>query len=103
MLSRHVLLKATISPTSPSTKFTKISREIVNMFALNVADKRGSVPSGVITVQTFPDIFSLAHPLLHQLVPVQGQVGVTVIPVNILLLHLVVNGNYWFKLRLTRL
>ena len=83
--------------------FAQISREIVNMFALDMADQRCSVPGGVVTVQTLPDVLSLNHFLLHQLIPVQGEVCVTIVPVNTLLISLMVNGHYRLQLDLAGL
>ena len=83
--------------------FAQISWEVVNMFALDMADQRCSVPGGVVTVQTLPDVLSLNHFLLHQLIPVQGEVCVTIVPVNILLISLMVNGHYRLQLGLAGL
>ena len=78
--------------------FAQISWEVVNMFALDMADQRCSVPGGIVTVQTLPDVLSLNHLLLHQLIPVQREVGVTIVPVNILLISLMVNRHYRLQL-----
>ena len=83
--------------------FAQISWEVVNMFALDMADQRCSVPGGVVTVQTLPDVLSLNHFLLHQLIPVQGEVCVTIVPVNTLLISLMVNGHYRLQLDLAGL
>ena len=58
-----------------------------------MADQRCPVPGGVVTVQTLPDVLSLNHLLLHQLIPVQREVGVAIVPVNILLISLMVNRH----------
>ena len=83
--------------------FAQISWEVVNMFALDMADQRCSVPGGIVTVQTLPDVLSLNHFLLHQLIPVQGEVCVTIVPVNTLLISLMVNGHYRLQLGLAGL
>ena len=85
--------------------FAQISGEIVNMFALDMADQRCSVPGSVVTVETLPDVLSLDHPLLHQLIPVQSEVGVTIVPVNSpsLLLSLLVDRHYRLQLGLAGL
>ena len=83
--------------------FAQISGKIVNMFALDMADQRGSVPGGVVTVETLPDVLSLNHFLLHQLIPVQREVGVTIVPVNILPISLMVNRHYRLQLGLAGL
>jgi len=83
--------------------FAQISWEVVNMFALDMADQRCSVPGGIVTVQTLPDVLSLNHFLLHQLIPVQGEVCVTIVPVNTLLISLMVNGHYRLQLDLAGL
>ena len=83
--------------------FAQISWEIVNMFALDMADQRCSVPGGVVTVQALPGVLSLDHLLLHQLIPVQGHVGVTIVPVNTLLLCLLVDRHNRLQLRLARI
>ena len=73
------------------------------MFALDMADQRCSVPGGVVTVETLPDVLSLNHFLLHQLIPVQSEVGVAVVPVNSLLLALLVDRHYRLQLGLAGL
>ena len=85
--------------------FAQISWEVVNMFALDMADQRCSVPGGIVTVQTLPDVLSLNHFLLHQLIPVQREVGVTIVPVNSpgLLFSLLVDRHYRLQLGLAGL
>ena len=83
--------------------FAQISGEIVNMFALDMADQRCPVPGSVFTVQTLPDVLSLDHLLLHQLIPVQSEVGVAIVPINSLLLALLVDRHYRLQLGLAGL